>query len=43
MPSYRGQGYIACGGQILDASIVPVPRNHNMRHENAAIKKGKVH
>lgn len=23
------QGYIARGGQILDASIVPVPRNHN--------------
>jgi transposase, IS5 family len=32
------QGYIARGGQILDASIVPVPRNHNTRDENAAIK-----
>ncbi|AGI69783.1 hypothetical protein OAN307_c44150 [Octadecabacter antarcticus 307] len=31
------QGYIARGGQILDASIVPVPRN-----ENVAIKTGKV-
>ena len=35
------QGYIARGGQILDASIVPVPRNHNTRDENAAIKKGE--
>jgi len=36
------QGYIARGGQILDASIVPVPRNHNTRDENTAIKKGEV-
>jgi hypothetical protein len=28
------QGYIARGGQIQDASIVPVPRNHNTREEN---------
>ena len=32
------QGYIARGGQILDASIVPVPHNHNKRPENASIK-----
>lgn len=36
------QGYIARGGQILDTSIVPVPRNHSTRDENAAIKKGEV-
>jgi IS5 family transposase len=36
------RGYIARGGQILDASIVPVPRNHNTRDENTAIKKGEV-
>jgi IS5 family transposase len=36
------QGYIARGGQILDASIVAVPRNHNTRDENAAIKGGEV-
>ena len=36
------QGYIARGGQILDASIVPVPRNHNTRDENAAIKKDEA-
>jgi len=35
------QGYIARGGQILDASIVAVPRNHNTRDENAAIKTGE--
>ncbi len=34
------QGYIARGGQILDASIVPVPRNHNTRDEHKAIKNG---
>ena len=36
------QGDMARGGQILDASIVPVPRNHNTREENAAIKGGEV-
>lgn len=36
------QGYMARGGQILDASIVPVPRNHNRREENEAIKSGEV-
>ena len=36
------QGYIARGGQILDASIVRVPRNHNTRDENATIKNGDV-
>ena len=36
------QGYIARGGQIPDASIVPVPRNHNKREENAAIKAGET-
>jgi len=36
------QGYIARGGQILDASIVPVPRNRNTREENKAIKSGEL-
>ncbi len=36
------QGYIARGGQNLDASIVAVPRNHNTRDENAAIRKGEA-
>jgi len=37
------RGYIARGcGQILDASMVSVPRNHNKREENAAIKAGET-
>ena len=36
------RGYIARGGQILDASIVAVPRNHNTREENKTIKRGNV-
>ena len=36
------EGYLARGGQILDASIVPVPRNHNRREENETIKAGDV-
>ena len=36
------QGYIARGGQILDASIVPVPKNRNSRDENKTIKSGEV-
>ena len=31
------QGYIARGGQILDASVLPVPRFHNTRDEHKAI------
>ena len=36
------QGYIARGGQILDASIVSVPKNRNTRDENKTIKSGEV-
>ena len=36
------QGYIARGGQILDASIIPVPKNRNTRDENKAIKNGDM-
>ena len=35
-------GYIARGGQSLDASIVAVPRNHNTREGNKTIKGGEV-
>ena len=34
-------GYIARKGQIIEASFVPVPRQHNKRSENQEIKKGK--
>ncbi|HEU0196759.1 MAG TPA: IS5 family transposase [Nevskiaceae bacterium] len=35
-------GFIARGGQIIDASIVTAPVQHNHREENAAIKAGEV-
>lgn len=35
-------GFIARGGQIIDASIVSVPVQHNRREENEAIKQGDV-
>src|SRR3954471_5922335 len=35
------QGYIARGGQIIDATIVAVPRQRNTREENEAIKRGQ--
>ena len=36
------QGYQARKGQIVDASIVPVPTQRNTRDENARIKAGEV-
>jgi IS5 family transposase len=38
----RSQGYLAMGGQIIDASIVPVPKQRNSRDENARIKDGET-
>src|SRR3954468_23310988 len=37
----RARGYIAGGGQIVDATIVAVPRQRNTREENEAIKRGR--
>ena len=41
-----GDACIACrammGGQIVDASIVPVPKPHNKRDENEKIKAGET-
>ena len=34
------QGYMARGGQIVDATIVPVPKQRNSRDENEAVKAG---
>ena len=36
------QGYLAIGGQIIDASIVAVPKQHNRRDENTKIKEGET-
>lgn len=38
----KAQGWLAMGGQMIDASIVPVPRQRNDRDENAAIKAGEM-
>jgi IS5 family transposase len=38
----KQQGYLAMGGQIVDATIVPVPKNRNTPEENAAIKAGET-
>jgi len=38
----QSQGYQARNGQIVDATIVPVPRQRNKRQENEQIKKGEV-
>ena len=38
----RDNGYLAMGGQIVDASIVSVPIGRNSREENEAVKAGKT-
>jgi IS5 family transposase len=36
------KGYIARGGQIVDATIVPVPKQRNTREENETVKDGQT-
>lgn len=36
------QGYMARGGQMIDATIVPVPKQRNSRDENEAVKAGQT-
>jgi IS5 family transposase len=38
----RAAGYLAMGGQIVDATIVAAPKQHNTEAERAAIKAGQV-
>jgi IS5 family transposase len=38
----RSQGLQARGGQIIDATLVPVPKQRNTRDENAEIKAGRL-
>jgi len=38
----KDKGYLAMGGQIIDASIVSAPKQHNSREENETIKDGKT-
>ncbi|QCS47990.1 IS5 family transposase [Picosynechococcus sp. PCC 11901] len=36
------QGYQAEEGQIIDATLIPVPRQRNRREENEVVKSGKI-
>ena len=38
----RGSGFMAMKGQIVDASIVNVPKQRNSREENVRIKAGEI-
>lgn len=45
MTAFEGQlvarGYVAKGGQIVDASLIPAPKQRNSEEEKEAIKAGK--
>jgi SAM-dependent methyltransferase len=36
------RGYLTMGGQIIDATVVPTPKQRNTEAEKAAIKEGRV-
>jgi len=36
----KAKGYLAMGGQIIDATIVPAPRQRNTRDDNITVKAG---
>jgi IS5 family transposase len=36
------QGYAAQGGQIIDATLIPVPKQHNSDDENKHLKQGEI-
>jgi hypothetical protein len=36
------QGLQARGGQIIDATLVPIPKQRNTREENKEIKAGRL-
>jgi IS5 family transposase len=38
----RAQGYLAMGGQIIDATIVAAPKQRNRRQDNDTIKQGGI-
>ena len=38
----RQTGYIAMSGQIVDASLIAAPRQHNSEDEKQAIKGGRI-
>ena len=38
----RARGYLAMGGQIVDATIVAAPKQRNTEAERAALKAGEI-
>lgn len=36
------RGYLAMGGQIIDATVVPAPKQRNTQEEKAAIREGRI-
>ena len=36
------RGYLAMGGQIIDATVVPAPKQRDTEEEKAAIKDGRI-
>jgi len=38
----EAKGYVARGGQMIDATIVPVPKQRNSRDENEEVNAGKT-
>ena len=40
--SLRQAGYIAMGGQIVDASLIAAPKQRNTEDEKAALKQGRI-
>ena len=39
---FRAAGYIAMGGQIVDATIVSAPKQRNTEDEKRALREGRV-
>src|SRR5271165_3884157 len=38
----KNRGYLARGGQIIDATIVSAPKQHNSREDNETLKEGET-
>lgn len=38
----KDRGYLAMGGQIIDATVVPAPKQRNTEEEKTAIKEGRI-
>ena len=36
------RGYLAMGGQIVDTTVVPAPKQRNTEEQKAAIKEGRI-